>query len=177
MSVFEKANRIALLLHPVLLGKGTAAERAAKLKEISRLSTAAAQELCEARKVELVIPGDANEGSRNQRRHWRGEMGLKKQWRTQAFLVASDALNSASGAPFEKRVRVSWVIRRGRKIDPDNACSSAVLKHCLDGCVDAGLLRGDSEQFVECGTVTQETGRLYRDRPEILLILQEVDDA
>src|SRR5438045_1127925 len=128
-----------------------------------------------AQRFSFTIPGDSNCLSPNKRLHWRAEAALKKRWRSYAFLEVSDALNRGAVQPFTGRVRVSFVIRRGRKIDPDNAASSKALKNALDGAVEAGLIADDSLMFCERGDVTQETDKRYRERPELQVIFEGIE--
>ncbi len=121
------------------------------------------------------IPGDANLLSPNARMHWRSEAALKKRWRSLAFLEVASALNSGAMKPFHGRVSVSFVVRRGRKVDADNASSSGALKALLDGVVEAGLIADDSLLFCERGSVTQETNRKYKERPEVLVTVEEIE--
>ena len=73
-------------------------------------------------------------------------------------------------------MRISFVIRRGRRLDADNAASSTALKAALDGIVEAGLLKDDSLLYCERGDVMQETGKQYRLRPEVVVILEPVGE-
>src|SRR5688572_19386042 len=93
-------------------------------------------------KLTLIISGDSNEGSHNKRTHWRAAAKMKQRWRTKARLLAIAAWGSR--APMRGIVRVTFVVRRPRFLDPDNARSSSCLKCAIDSMVDAGILRGDT---------------------------------
>jgi hypothetical protein len=124
--------------------------------------------------IELEIPGDANELSPNKRMHWRKEHKLKSEWRGRSHLITALAMREGSVNPPQRRVRVSFILRRGRRLDPDNAASTRALKSLVDGLRDAGLLKDDTEQYCERGSVRQEIGREYRLRPSVLVILEEI---
>jgi Holliday junction resolvase RusA-like endonuclease len=115
----------------------------------------------------LVIPGDSNLLGANKRSHWRKEHKLKQQWKQNAFLIASLAWD---GEPLQGMVRISYIIRRPRLLDPDNAMSSKALKAAVDGIVEAGLLRGDTVKLVTIGYVRQEKAK----EPEVEIILEEI---
>ncbi len=123
--------------------------------------------------LELEIPGDSNQGSHNKRLHWRSVANIRKKWRQKAFLSASLVWGDAP--PLAGRVRVSFIVRRGRRLDPDNAASSICLKAVLDGIVEAGLLEDDTLLHCERGDVTQETGKEYKLRPSLVVRLEPVE--
>jgi hypothetical protein len=72
-------------------------------------------------------------------------------------------------------VRVSFVLRRGRRLDPDNAASTQALKVILDSVVGAGLLKDDSLLYCTRGEVTQETGKQYKLHPNVIVRLEEIE--
>lgn len=123
--------------------------------------------------IELTISGDPNDLSPNKRHHWRTRADLVKRWRTKAQIKAVEArLEPARG-----RVRISFTIRRGRVLDPDNARSSASLKACVDGLRDAGVIPNDTLKHVLIGEVIQETGGIFRHRPELVVRIEQVEDT
>lgn len=119
--------------------------------------------------IEVVIPGDAAELSPNRRLHWRTYANLKKKWRTSARLVGQNLWGGKE--PLDGLMQVSYIIRRARRLDPDNAASSGALKHILDGLVDAGLLVGDTAKHTIRGEVRQETGKQYKGKEEVVVII------
>jgi len=124
--------------------------------------------------ITFEVFGDANELSWNKRSHWRKVHSLKKQWRERARL----SLALTPGVePVQGRVRVSYILRRGRRLDPDNAASTGVLKVLLDSIVEAGLLKDDTLLYCTRGEVTQEVGKQYRECPSVVVILEEIEDA
>lgn len=122
-------------------------------------------------RVVLVIGGDSNRLGPNSRINRQGRARIVKEWRTRARLVAQNMLNSGEARPLRGVALISFVLRRGRFLDPDNARSSACLKAIIDGIVDAGLIRGDTVELVRAGEVAQETG--WRRRPEVVVLLEE----
>lgn len=118
------------------------------------------------RLLRIVVPGDSNNLSHNKRLHWRVQHRLKQQWLEKMMWAA----RLAGVEPFRGRVRISFVIRRPRLLDPDNARSSSALKAGLDGLVAAGLIKDDSCAFIELGDVRQEKAKAC----EVEVILEEL---
>jgi hypothetical protein len=79
----------------------------------------------------------------------------------------------AAGKPTsDGPVRVDVLIRRGRILDEQNAWSA--LKPHMDGIFVDGLTPNDGPAWVTLGTVTQETGKQWRGREEIVFTVQGV---
>lgn len=125
--------------------------------------------------IELSVAGDSNELSHNKRLHWRSVAKLRKEWKDRARAVAFHALSQGSIDRPVGRVEVSFIVRRGRRLDSDNACSSLALKAILDGLVEAGLLGGDTLLHCERGDVLQETEKAYKLHPEVVVRLVRIE--
>ena|GEM_PF-3757105 len=124
-------------------------------------------------RLEITIAGDSNElGPNASTRNPGKKMRLVKKWREKARLLY---LNSGAIA-FHGRVQVSFIVRRGRRVDADNARSSLAMKACIDGFVDAGMVPDDTTDFVLCGQVKQEIAKEWRDFPELLVIVEPAGD-
>jgi hypothetical protein len=133
------------------------------------------------RSFEFTIPGDVvKDLSPNQRLHWRTRNDRAQIWKHSAWLSWANA----GRVQFSGKVRITYTIRRGRVVDPDNALASA--KSLLDGLAFSkwhkernrdAMIQGDGPQWVEFAPVRQEIGALYRDRPEVLVQVEELDNA
>lgn len=83
----------------------------------------------------------------NDRQHWRARHRVIRQVRTEASLLAKDALNRGL-EPLTEPVTatLTWEVTDLRRRDA--GASSPTLKAILDGVVDAGVLRDDSWRCV-----------------------------
>jgi hypothetical protein len=126
--------------------------------------------------IEVEISGDANNLSPNKRlNHW-AVSHRKAKWRGHSKLVAESLITRADPRPLG-RVRISFVVRRARRLDPDNAASSQALKAIVDGFRDAGLLKDDTADYCERGSVTQEIGKQYKLCPSVIVRLEACEQA
>lgn len=94
--------------------------------------------------IEMSPPKEA---SPNWRGHWAKKARAVKSWREAACVCGLQATNC--NPPFLKKVEVSVeiVVKDHRYLrDPDNMVAS--LKPALDGCVDAGIIVGDSDKHL-----------------------------
>lgn len=123
----------------------------------------------EPRQVILTIAGDTDDLGPNSRMNRGKKLRLVKEWREKACWIA---LNRQE-PPFEGRTSISFIIRRGRLLDDDNAAASACLKAIVDGLRDAGLIKGDNYSLMRRGTVTQTTGAQWRLFPEVEVRIEE----
>jgi hypothetical protein len=82
--------------------------------------------------------------SLNDRDIWQVKAAKVKPWRTASHLLAKQAK-----IPACRRIHVelNYVPSTVRRRDPDNLV--AVLKPCIDGLVDAGVVPDDDLRFVE----------------------------
>jgi hypothetical protein len=64
-------------------------------------------------------------------------------------------------------VDVSILVRRGRRLDPDNLLASC--KSAIDGLFNGAITPVDTERWVRYVSWTQETGREWALRPEVVV--------
>ena len=73
-----------------------------------------------------------------------------------------------------RQVRLTFILRRGRKVDPDNAL--AACKALIDGLTDEpgrpALLPDDSAAFVEYAPIVFETGKSWRHCEEVMVLVE-----
>lgn len=117
--------------------------------------------------ITITVPIDPNRCSPNRyKRNWRAKAAEAKAARTAARLTWL-----AAGSPtMDRPVEVTLLIRRGRKIDPDNAL--ACCKHLLDGLFNDAVTPRDTESWVRYVEVRQETGQRWALRPEVVVIVR-----
>lgn len=120
--------------------------------------------------VTLIISFDPMRTSPNRRLHW-----AVRAKETYCARVATLLAWQQAGSPtIAGRVRVEITIRRGRRMDPDNAlaCCKPILDQLLTarrtGC---GVVQDDSERWVSYEPVRQETSARYAVRPEVVVAI------
>jgi len=74
---------------------------------------------------------------------------------------------------YPERVRITFTLRRGRLLDPDNAHSSVALKAIVDA-LKGVYFPDDKAACVEYGSLRQEIGTRYRHLPEVEVLLEEI---
>ena len=102
----------------------------------------------------VVVDGIPPTPNRSRRQHWAQNGGIASGWRAKAEAAAKEAIDEHGGIVphFDKVRMVLWVCPKTRnRRDPDNATSA--VKPCIDGLVDAGILRDDSFDVIEELTV------------------------
>lgn len=86
---------------------------------------------------------------------------LVKEWKMRMFLAWQEG-----GSPtYSEPVRISFVVRRGRKLDPDNALAG--LKPIIDGLTaratgTAGLVPDDTGDWISYAPVDFNTGDVWK---------------
>ena len=138
---------------------------AARWREVARLAMALAHEQEEKyqQTVSLVIPGDVvRDLSPNNRLCWQAEMARTKHWRSRVHIEWI-----AQGRPMLKPpVSVTIIVRRGRKVDDDAPVSAC--KAVRDGLWGEGcMLPADDARYIASYEVVQETGKQWRQFPEV----------
>jgi hypothetical protein len=125
----------------------------------------------EVNRIELIVPWDPHRTSDNslRRKHWSVRSGEFKTAKTLARLMWA----RADWPKAAKKVRASFVIRRGRQMDPANVIGG--LKPVIDGLFVCGITPDDNSRWLQIGSVTIETGKQWRDRPEIVVTVEEVE--
>ena len=124
-----------------------------------------------SRSICFVIPGDSNELGPNKRLHWQAERRIKEQWRSKVSVCF--LLCYGDSGLFFQRARITFTLRRGRLLDPDNAHSSRCLKVLVD-VLKAWLFPDDKQACVEYGPIRQETGKQWRLQPEVEVLVEEL---
>lgn len=96
------------------------------------------------RRWTLELP-DAPYITPNQRGHWTARARLNRGWRHAAHMLAR-----SEGIPPLPRIHVALTMqpKDRRRRDPDNLVPG-VLKPCIDGLVDAGIVPDDGQRWVD----------------------------
>lgn len=123
------------------------------------------------RSLRFVIPGDSNELGPNRRLHWQAKRKLVKKWYDNTGFCINVVMGDRRF--YAERVRITFTLRRGRLLDPDNAHSSAALKAIVDR-MKGWLFPDDKAACCEYGSLKQETGSQYRHTPEVEVLIEEV---
>ena len=138
-----------------------------------------------SRRWEITVLCDVQSTSDNvmRRLHWREVHRRRKAARLAGFVGWSRA-----GRPtVAEKVRVSILVRRGVRLDPQNIVGA--LKPVFDGVFVGweekpkgnhlparlpGMLPDDSAEWLEIGQVAQETGKRWKGREEVVLTVEEL---
>lgn len=130
--------------------------------------------------IRIVVKCDPARTSPNQRLHW-----AERHRRNDAARAAARAGWMQAGCPVATgRVRVSFIVRRGRKLDADNALAGC--KPIIDALfgmrrrpgrpTNPGLVTtDDSPRWLELGEVRQETGARWRHRAEVEVVIESIE--
>lgn len=105
--------------------------------------------------------------NRTRRLHW----AAKGQLNRTAKSLARAAWLQAGSPVSAGRVRASFIIRRGRAMDPLNAAGG--LKSVVDGIFVGALTPDDSAEWLELGGVTVEVGREWAGRNAEVVVIVE----
>ena len=124
--------------------------------------------------IEIRVVGDPIASlSPNLRLHYLQRHRRVQDWKSRAWL----AWLEANRPRVRRKVRVSLVVRRARRVDPDNAWAS--VKAILDGLTDEpgrlALWPNDSADWIEVGGVIFETGQRWSGREELLIRCEALD--
>lgn len=107
--------------------------------------------------ISIALPGFPPLPNQTRRQHFHARSDEAATWRQAAKLVALQALRDTPyPQDFPLRGATIELVVIGVKADPD-ACVAAI-KPCLDGIVDAGVLRDDSWRTLFSLTVRHEDG-------------------
>lgn len=118
--------------------------------------------------IRIVVPFDPSRLSANQRLHWR-----ERAKRTQAVRVAARYCWALAGEPRAAgKVRVSMVVRRGRKLDEDNAISGS--KAVRDALFNGAVTPRDSQDWVTLGSIEFQCGKRWERCPEVEFVIEPV---
>lgn len=119
--------------------------------------------------IRIVVPGDNAPMSPNRTRrlHWRSLHRLQSAAKTRAGTAWLAAGRPVYAGPFPAVVEVT--IRRGRRMDRDNATGS--LKAVIDGLFKGRVTPDDSEAFLDLRTPLQEVGAQWKGREEVEFVI------
>lgn len=119
----------------------------------------------------ITIPVDPNYTSPNRSggRHW-STQGKRKEI---AYNAAFSCWHNAGRPKATGPVRYHLIVRRGRVMDEDNIHSG--LKACRDALFNHAITPSDSAKWVTIGSITQETGKQYGKRPEVVFIVETIE--
>ena len=118
--------------------------------------------------IRIWVRWDINRTSRNRMEglHWAEKRRLDR--------AATEAARIAwmiGGSPrIEVPVRVDIVIRRARKLDPDNALSGC--RSLINGLFKDALTPDDSPEWLTIGEVRQETAGEHKHRESVEFIIR-----
>lgn len=119
--------------------------------------------------IRITVLGDNAPMSANRARnlHWTALHRLQTAAKHRAHTAWVIAGKPALAGPWP--VRVDVTIRRGRKMDRDNAVSS--LKAVIDGLFKGKVTPDDSERFLDLRTPIQEVGARWKGREEVEFVI------
>ncbi len=118
------------------------------LPEDKRICSRCLAERQEMAKVRIVIPMlPPKESSPNWRGHWSKKAKAVRSYRASAFYCALNASESSRPGYDKAELSITLVVRDSRYYrDPDNMVAS--LKPAIDGCIDAGIIKDDSDEHL-----------------------------
>lgn len=91
-----------------------------------------------------------------------------------AYDQARHAWGMARQPTVEHRVRVDYMVRRGRKLDDDNILGG--LKKVRDALFNDGITPHDSQAWFEFGTLYWETGDHWIGKEEVIVVVTPLID-
>jgi len=118
------------------------------LPEDERICTKCLVEKQKVARVRIVIPMlPPKESNPNWRGHWTKKAEAVQSFRAAAKYCALNASESTRPGYEKAEVSITLVVRDSRYYrDPDNMVAS--LKPAIDGCVDAGIIKDDSDEHL-----------------------------
>jgi hypothetical protein len=117
--------------------------------------------------IVLTVYYDPAKLTLNQRLHWR-----ERHRRNVVAKECAVAAWTQAGCPAAVGPRIVHVTsRRARALDADNLV--AALKPIIDALFKGRITPDDSPEWVQLGTVTQETAARYRGHEELELRIEE----
>lgn len=86
--------------------------------------------------------------SENDRKHWAAKAPVVKTLRTLSKIQHRAAINRGDYRPFDRARLVVWITwPDGRRRDAHNTLPT--LKALIDGAVDAGMIKDDSDRYLQ----------------------------
>jgi hypothetical protein len=116
--------------------------------------------------IRITVPFDPHRLSLNARLHWRA----RKRLNDAAKEAAVYGWMLAGQPKAEGPVRVSLIVRRGRRLDIDNAITGT--KACRDALFKGRVTPDDSPRWVTLGECQQECGKVWRGREECVFVIE-----
>jgi hypothetical protein len=127
--------------------------------------------------LRLTIPFDPSTSSKNARysRNAARDRAMRREIAANAAAAALYAWTMAGCPEWEVPVDVTLLVRRGRALDDDNALHGCA--HLRDRIFNRvrfgnGITPDDSQRWFRWREVIFETGRQWKDRPEVVLIVR-----
>ena len=118
--------------------------------------------------IRIVVPWDVSRTSANNIVRLRNPYARARLYK-RAKDVARYAWMAAGRPTLAPPVKVDIVVRRGRRLDDDNAVSGC--KQLRDAIFTDGVTPTDAPRHLTLGTVTQETGAAWKYSPEVEFII------
>jgi crossover junction endodeoxyribonuclease RusA len=122
------------------------------------------------RKLVIELPPDLPLLNANDRIHYRERSKRVEKLRSEAYKAAK-----FSGVMTFSRVKVRCIFRAPDNRRRDSANIYPSFKACLDGIVDAGVLKDDNDKYVTEFTIMR--GENLSKRSQLILEIIEVDDG
>jgi hypothetical protein len=104
---------------------------------------------------------------------WWDHSPLTARWRLAAATAMRRKLHAGHEPP---RAPLCVTVKpwyRDRRAWPDVGAQLPAVKACIDGCVDAGLVPDDCDQFV--ARLVFETAGVAVDAPALVLLFEEIE--
>lgn len=114
----------------------------------------------------LILPIDPGPMSPNKRTNWRKLAKLKSDAWKAARWIWLEAGKPKSDVP----IRVSYIVRRARRLDDDNAILG--LKSARDALFNDAITPNDTPDWVLTAGLDQEIGPQWKARPETVVIVE-----
>lgn len=148
------------------------AGRSKSTLSIAPSATPAAASAPVPERIILVVPFDLRRLSPNKthRMHWAVLMGLKRG--SARFIVA--AYRVAGQPKMAPPVRLTLIVRRGRRIDDDTAISA--MKWVRDSLATCLGYKSDGPNWMSMGEVRYECGKRWKDAPQFELWIEPRGD-
>lgn len=126
--------------------------------------------------IRVRVFWDPCRASQNARLHWRARANLNRQARAAAVI----GWRMAGSPTMDVPAKVTLIVRRGRRVDSENALSGC--KSVTDLLTDRkrsvfGVLMDDSPDWLEWESIQQEVGKQWATRPEVEYVFRPREAA
>ena len=121
--------------------------------------------------LRIVVQFDVNRTSPNRMSglHWAEKGDLQRI----AKELARYCWERAGRPTLAPPVRVDIIVRRGRRMDADNALAGC--RGLINGLFKGAVTQDDGPDFLQLGTLTQECGKSWKGAPEVEFIISSVE--